>query len=97
MAADGDGGKGGGGGVSRGLNQIRIRVKQGVDSPSRHDTSELEVGGLADEFPANFFVLFLFWRETQNSKSEKNKEKQADHGLTVRLPVAIKKGGNYGP
>jgi hypothetical protein len=25
MAADGDGGKGGGGGVSGGLNQIRIR------------------------------------------------------------------------
>ena len=57
---------------------------------------ELEVGGPADEFPANFFV-FLFWRETQNSKSEKKKEKQADHGLTVRLPVAMKKGGHYGP
>jgi hypothetical protein len=28
MAADCDGGKGGGGGVSGGLNQIRIRVKQ---------------------------------------------------------------------
>jgi hypothetical protein len=28
MAADGDGGKGGGGGVSGGLNQIRIRVEQ---------------------------------------------------------------------
>ena len=28
---------------------------------------------------------------TQNLKSEKNKEKQADHGLTVHLPVAIKK------
>ena len=26
MAADGDGGKGGGGGVSKGLNQIRISV-----------------------------------------------------------------------
>jgi hypothetical protein len=28
MAADGDGSKGGGGGVSGGLNQIRIRVEQ---------------------------------------------------------------------
>ena len=28
MAADGDGGKGGGDGVSGGLNQIRIRVEQ---------------------------------------------------------------------
>ncbi len=50
-----------------------------------------EVGGL------EFFRFFLFWRDTQNSKSEKNKEKQADHGLTVRLPVAMKKGGHYGP
>ncbi len=39
------------------------------------------LGGLADECPANFFV-FLFWRETQISKSRKNKEKQANHGLT---------------
>ena len=38
-----------------------------------------------------FFCFFLFWRDTQNSKSEKNKEKQADHGLTVCLPVEIKK------
>ena len=30
MAADGDGGKGGGGDVSGGLNQIRIRVEQVV-------------------------------------------------------------------
>jgi hypothetical protein len=43
------------------------------------------------------FSFFLFWRETQNSKSEKNMDKQADHGLTVRLPVAIKKGGHYSP
>jgi hypothetical protein len=34
---------------------------------------ELEVGGPADEFPANFFV-FLFWRETQNSKSKKKRK-----------------------
>jgi hypothetical protein len=44
-----------------------------------------------------FFLFFLFWWETQNSKSKKKMEKQADHGLTVRLPVAIKKGGHYGP
>jgi hypothetical protein len=43
------------------------------------------------------FSFFLFWRDTQNSKSEKNKEKQADHVLMVRLPVAMKKGGHYGP
>ena len=38
------------------------------------------IRGSGGSFPP-FPPLFLFWRETQNSKSEK-KEKQADHGLT---------------
>ena len=47
-----------------------------------------------DEFPANFFIFFIL---AGYSKFEvrKNMEKQADHELTVRLPVAIKKGDHY--
>ena len=52
-------------------------------------------GSGGSPFP-NFF-FFFFWRDTQNSKSEKNKEKQMDHGMTVRPPVAKKKRGHYSP
>jgi hypothetical protein len=43
------------------------------------------------------FSFFYSGGKLKIRRAKKKLEKQADHGLTVRLPVAIKKGGHYGP
>jgi hypothetical protein len=43
------------------------------------------------------FSFFFILAGYSKFEEQKNKEKQADNGLTVRLPVAIKNGGNFGP
>jgi hypothetical protein len=63
------------------LDKVKNLPPHRIPSKCRH-SDVLKIGGPADEFPANIFEPGKISEKVSRANTTKNKQKQADHGLT---------------